>query len=128
MSTNPLTVKCPKNTCKCVVLPADKATLVHCTPRVRLPELGTETPVVTTVPDEVQRMLAAPSTEGGYFWMVTDVMDFDNIGVSHTKDGIKYLACADCDLAPIGYCDTKTDDSKHKYLIAVDRVAYKPKA
>jgi hypothetical protein len=39
--------------------------------------------------------------------MVGDVFDFDNIAfskpINQTTPSIRYLACADCDLAPIGF-------------------------
>ncbi|KAJ2508625.1 hypothetical protein IWW47_000511 [Coemansia sp. RSA 2052] len=137
---NPLAVKCPTDRCKCVVFQAGKAVLVQRKPREELPRLGRDIPSSLSMPDNVKRMITIPKSaekpatddeeeENSYYWMVADVMEFDNVGVSHTKNGIKYLSCADCDLAPIGYYDTEAaaaNDNKHEYLIAVGRVAYKP--
>ena len=36
------------------------------------------------------------------------MFDFDNVGFSRTvEDGVKYLVCADCEMGPIGYHNTK---------------------
>ncbi|KAJ2893275.1 hypothetical protein IWW38_002919 [Coemansia aciculifera] len=136
--TNPLAVKCPTDRCQCTVFQPGTATLVQRTPREKLPELGKDIAKDNReMPDVIKNMLATHSkdtlknkTEGMFFWLVDDVMAFDNVGVSHTKNGIKYLSCADCDLAPIGYYDIEaataaSGSKKHEYLIAVDRVAYK---
>lgn len=45
---------------------------------------------------------------------------FENIGFSNTVGNIKYLACADCELGPIGYYDT---DTKVSY-VALARVTH----
>ncbi len=37
------------------------------------------------------------------FWQITNMMDFENIGFSHTVDGTyKYLTCADCERSVLG--------------------------
>lgn len=55
------------------------------------------------------------------YWLVEDMMTFENVGFSKTVNGIKYLVCADCEIGPIGYQDTKN----LKYLyVAVSRVKY----
>jgi len=56
------------------------------------------------------------------FWVINDMFDFDNVGFSHTLDGIKYLVCADCEKGPIGYHDTK-NGGKNCYL-ALARVRH----
>lgn len=54
------------------------------------------------------------------FWFVEKVMNFENIGVSHKVDNIKYLACADCDRGPVGWQDMTTLNS----YIALARVKH----
>ncbi|XP_014226419.1 guanine nucleotide exchange factor MSS4 homolog [Trichogramma pretiosum] len=54
------------------------------------------------------------------FWQVDDVMTFENIGVSHKVDNIKYLACADCERGPVGWIDADTQQC----YIALDRVKH----
>ena len=36
------------------------------------------------------------------FWSVTDMFAFENVGFCNTINDIKYLACADCEVGPIG--------------------------
>jgi len=52
------------------------------------------------------------------FYRVDDMFHFDNIGFSNTVGNYKFLSCADCDLAPIGYHDISTRLS----YIAIDRI------
>eukprot|EP00468_Gymnochlora_sp_CCMP2014_P007860 CAMPEP_0167749336 /NCGR_PEP_ID=MMETSP0110_2-20121227/5349_1 /TAXON_ID=629695 /ORGANISM="Gymnochlora sp., Strain CCMP2014" /LENGTH=193 /DNA_ID=CAMNT_0007634475 /DNA_START=376 /DNA_END=954 /DNA_ORIENTATION=+ len=56
------------------------------------------------------------------FWLVTSQFDFENVGVSkNVSTAFKYLACADCDLGPIGIQFT---NKPSEFYIAHDRVAY----
>ncbi|KAF4521590.1 hypothetical protein B566_EDAN001310 [Ephemera danica] len=57
-----------------------------------------------------------------HFWLVPNMFTFENIGFTHTVGDIKYLACADCDVGPIGWSDTKSQQS----YIALNRVRYLP--
>ncbi|OMJ27482.1 Guanine nucleotide exchange factor MSS4 [Smittium culicis] len=42
----------------------------------------------------------------GFYWCVSDVFKFENIGMSKPVDGnLRYLICADCDCGPLGYHD-----------------------
>ena len=56
------------------------------------------------------------------FWVVGDMMSFENVGFTNTVNNIKYLICADCEVGPIGYHDLT---NRTEFYIAVDRVAYK---
>ncbi|KAF0377027.1 Mss4-like protein [Gigaspora margarita] len=58
------------------------------------------------------------------YWQLTDMMAFENIGFSKTieETGLKYICCADCNVGPLGYHDTKAQEKE--YLIAVNRVSY----
>jgi len=55
------------------------------------------------------------------FWMVDDMMTFENVGFSNTVDFIKYLTCADCEIGPVGLHDTR---NKKEFYIAHDRIKY----
>ncbi|BFF95896.1 guanine nucleotide exchange factor MSS4 homolog [Drosophila madeirensis] len=55
-----------------------------------------------------------------HFWLVKDMLSFENIGFSHTVDGKKFLVCADCERGPVGYHELST---KHCYL-ALRRVVH----
>lgn len=48
-----------------------------------------------------------------HFWQVANMYTFENIGFSNTVGNIKYLACADCEIGPIGYYEI---DSKKSYV------------
>ncbi|XP_076651463.1 RAB interacting factor STRAT [Halictus rubicundus] len=53
-------------------------------------------------------------------WLVEDMYTFENIGVSHTVDNVKYLACADCERGPVGWHDLATKKS----YISLSRVKH----
>ena len=49
--------------------------------------------------------------------------DFENVGFCNTVEGIKYLICADCEIGPLGYHDTKSvAEGNPLFHIAVSRV------
>ena len=54
-----------------------------------------------------------------HIYKVKDMMEFENIGFTLAKDGIKYLICADCEVGPLGWFDPKFPG---EYCIAQDRV------
>ncbi|VDD75816.1 unnamed protein product [Mesocestoides corti] len=58
------------------------------------------------------------------FWTVERMHDFENVGFCNTVEGgIKYLICADCEIGPIGYHDTKSVTAgKPEFHIAACRV------
>ena len=55
------------------------------------------------------------------FWTVSDMFAFENVGFSKNVGSIKYLICADCEVGPLGWHDTKDSTM---YLIALDRVKH----
>nr|CAR63571.1 hypothetical protein [Angiostrongylus cantonensis] len=42
------------------------------------------------------------------FWIVRDMYDFEYVGFTNSAEGVKYLACADCEFGPIGFLDAET--------------------
>lgn len=42
------------------------------------------------------------------YWLIEDINSFENIGVSHKVENVKYLACADCERGPVGWHDLST--------------------
>lgn len=54
------------------------------------------------------------------FWLVADMLTFENVGFSNTVGNTKYLTCADCEAGPIGYHDLV---SKNSY-VALSRVEH----
>ena len=55
------------------------------------------------------------------FWLVDDIMKFENVGFTNTVKNIKYLICADCEVGPLGFQNL---DDKNKLYLALNRVAY----
>lgn len=53
-------------------------------------------------------------TTGYTFWTVSDMFSFENVGFCNTINDIKYLACADCEIGPIGA--HKLSDKKMFYV------------
>lgn len=61
----------------------------------------------------------------GCYWLVDDMYKFEHIGytkelnaqnlpqraISATLSGLRYLACAECNLCPLGWFDPKTKES-----------------
>ncbi|KAJ1354535.1 hypothetical protein KIN20_011511 [Parelaphostrongylus tenuis] len=39
------------------------------------------------------------------FWLVKDIYDFENVGLTKSGEVVKYLECADCEYGPIGFLD-----------------------
>jgi hypothetical protein len=52
------------------------------------------------------------------WFLVEDIMMFENIGVSNAVNQTKYLICADCEMGPLGW----TDISNKKCYVALSRV------
>uniref|UniRef100_A0A1I8EG42 Mss4 protein n=1 Tax=Wuchereria bancrofti TaxID=6293 RepID=A0A1I8EG42_WUCBA len=53
-----------------------------------------------------------------YRWQVERMFDFENIGFTHARDGVKYLICANCEDGPVGYLCPVTK----AHFVAVCRV------
>ncbi|EDQ87878.1 uncharacterized protein MONBRDRAFT_33135 [Monosiga brevicollis MX1] len=83
---------------------------------------ATHTPV--QLPKMVQRGAEGETVTDTceHWWQVKDMYDFDNVGFSKTVDGVKYLACADCEIGPIGYHDPSAEPKT--FNIAHARIRY----
>ncbi|CAK5066143.1 unnamed protein product [Meloidogyne enterolobii] len=55
------------------------------------------------------------------WWIVGNMFTFENVGFTHSFDGCKFLACADCEIGPIGFV---CPDSNNCF-VSVERVEYK---
>ncbi|KAJ1345613.1 hypothetical protein KIN20_000187 [Parelaphostrongylus tenuis] len=42
------------------------------------------------------------------FWLVKDNYDFENVVLTKSDGGVKYLECADCEYGPIGFLDAQS--------------------
>jgi hypothetical protein len=55
------------------------------------------------------------------FWLVNDMLTFENIGFTNTVDKKKFLICADCEIGPIGYQNL---DKPDEFLVCINRVKH----
>jgi hypothetical protein len=55
------------------------------------------------------------------FWLLSDMLTFENIGFTNTVDKKKYLICADCEIGPLGF---QSLDKPNEFLVCVERVKY----
>ena len=67
--------------------------------------------VVLPQPHAVPHASAAADAAPADFWVVDDIFAFENMGFSHSVDGRKYLACAECEFGPIGFHDLQSTKS-----------------
>ncbi|KAF5294090.1 hypothetical protein FQR65_LT10914 [Abscondita terminalis] len=54
------------------------------------------------------------------FWLVSDMLIFENVGFSNAVGNSKFLICADCESGPIGYFDIPSKKS----FVALNRVKH----
>jgi len=52
------------------------------------------------------------------WFVIDDMFQFENIGVSHSVQNSRYLTCADCEMGPVGWNDL----TSQKCYIALSRV------
>ncbi|KAL3116032.1 hypothetical protein niasHT_007332 [Heterodera trifolii] len=64
---------------------------------------------------------AVQTTEHSQWWTLTDMMQFENVGFTNAFRGRRFLACADCEIGPIGFVCDQTG----KFLVSVERVRHK---
>jgi hypothetical protein len=100
--------------CDCLILTAFKAKYSH---------ISYDLPLVKKQKSEI----IAEST-GDYltesiqsYWLINDMLTFENIGFTHAIANIKYLLCADCEVGPLGYQDT---NNKDELFVACSRVKH----
>ncbi|CAG7720059.1 unnamed protein product [Allacma fusca] len=94
---------------------------VHCTSLILNPATGTYlSNIQFDLPTMTQKKNALtvqtdPVTE---CFRVDDMYHFENIGFSVQANDVQYLACADCEFGPVGWCKDKIS------FIALSRVRY----
>ncbi|KAJ1519624.1 hypothetical protein ONE63_004898 [Megalurothrips usitatus] len=95
-------------------------TCLHCPSRILNPSVGNyiekefSLPSMTKQKDQTD-IEKHPVKD---FLKVADMFQFENVGFSHTADGVKYLTCADCEMGPIGWHDLQTKEC----FVALSRV------
>ena len=55
------------------------------------------------------------------FWLVDNMMKFENIGFTNTVNNHKYLICADCEIGPLGFQNL---DEPNKLFLAIQRIKH----
>ena len=55
------------------------------------------------------------------FWLVDNMMKFENIGLTNTVNNRKYLICADCEIGPLGFQNL---DNTNKLFLAIERIKH----
>ncbi|KAH8409551.1 hypothetical protein KR222_008399 [Zaprionus bogoriensis] len=81
-------------------------------------EQKTDVPLMTQKRDMKAEQLSTEQLQ--HFWQIDDMMMFENIGISHTVDGLKFLVCADCERGPVGYHELSTK----RCFVALKRVLH----
>jgi len=121
---NKFDVLCPRNGCASVILKHGVAKLVERSAVQMEPPEDRPHPLLPTLP-------AAPATT--QWWLVTpSPMAFENIGFSRpvpsqnqaTDKKLKLLACAECDLGPLGW----SEEGGTEFWLACARVGYRERA
>ncbi|XP_071448930.1 guanine nucleotide exchange factor MSS4 homolog [Hetaerina americana] len=99
---------------------------LHCPSKILTPKNGAYRKVEFSLP-EPRRKRGADNEEDALkeelltdFWLVEDMYHFENMGFSNSVGNVKYLACADCEMGPIGLYQM---DTKCSY-VALARVRH----
>ena len=71
----------------------------------------------TTITDNTQIQMDKLDS----FWLINDMLVFENIGFTNAVDNMKYLICADCEIGPVG---VQNLDKPNEFLVAFERVKY----
>ena len=54
------------------------------------------------------------------FWLINDMLTFENVGFTNVVDDKKYLICADCEIGPIGFQKVNTN----QFYVCLNRVKH----
>ena len=134
MTKNPTKLSCPK--CSCVVFDHDSASLVSTIDLLSSDSEISLPPLISSDNDDTIPLISEK------FWLVHSQFDFYNIGVSvpvNEKDTVavktlkntlpvsndsdfRFLSCADCDVAPLGFYYKDKSSGKDIYAIDANRV------
>ena len=55
------------------------------------------------------------------FWLVNNMLTFENIGFTNSVTNMKYLICADCEIGPIGFQNL---DKPNEFYVCLNRVKH----
>lgn len=95
-------------------------TCLHCPSRILNASVGRYVEKQFSLPSMTKEKSQTEANKDDLkdFWKVSDMFHFENVGFSHTADGVKYLTCADCEMGPIGWHDLQTKEN----FVALSRV------
>ncbi|KAJ7040800.1 acyl-CoA N-acyltransferase [Mycena alexandri] len=117
LRSNKFDLLCPRSSCGSVILNHGVAKFIEAASVQMEPANHPRDPLLLALPEPpavTQWWLVAPSA-----------MEFENIGFSHAikslGDKIKLLACAECDLGPLGWCK----EGGTEFWLACSRVGYR---
>jgi len=114
--SNGFDLLCINERCGSIILKRGVAVLRECE-SVQMEPIGSGHPDLPALP---------PPPEKTHWWLVTpSPMSFENIGFSrptHSDKPLKLLACAECDLGPVGW----SEPGGNEFWVACQRVRYKP--
>ncbi|CAD5116314.1 DgyrCDS5218 [Dimorphilus gyrociliatus] len=98
------------STCKSLILNKDTASLVK-----------RETFLPYPQQKKNQKAEEAEGETVNSFWHVQDMYTFENVGFCKTIGTVKFLMCADCEIGPVGVCDTR---GPRDFFVSTDRIAH----
>ncbi|KAJ3414499.1 hypothetical protein HDV05_006501 [Chytridiales sp. JEL 0842] len=109
---NALDIYCISESCNCLILKANTAT------KCETAEYEINLPALLSAPSSTSQTQTTP-----FYWKLTNMMHFENIAFSKPIPGTqtKVLACADCDLGPVGF---QPEGKGNVFLVCAERVAY----
>ncbi|THU84913.1 Mss4-like protein [Dendrothele bispora CBS 962.96] len=121
-TTNKYDLLCPRIGCGSVIIRQGVAKLKKRESIKMEPSDITPNPLLTPMPD---------SPEQSHWWLITpSPMEFENIGFSRPVESLslspsgkklKLLACAECDLGPLGW----SEEGGTEFWLACSRVGYR---
>ncbi|XP_046385059.1 guanine nucleotide exchange factor MSS4 [Ischnura elegans] len=99
---------------------------LHCPSKILAPRNGEYRKVEFSLPEPRRKKVVEGEADSpkeellSDFWLVEDMYRFENMGFSNSVGNIKYLACADCEMGPIGLYEMDTKRS----FVAIARVQH----
>ena len=116
--TNTMRMRCLR--CDSLILEANTAVFRRDDVAVDIPSMRKKNELHANKIDENGvEVIHTESSE--QFWLLSDMLTFENIGFTNTVDKKKYLICADCEIGPLGF---QSLDKPNEFLVCVERVKY----
>ncbi len=117
-NTNSMRMRCLR--CDSLILEAKTALFRLENVSIEIPSMRKKHQLHAQVTDE-NGVEAVHTESSNKFWLLNDMLTFENIGFTNTVDKKKYLICADCEIGPLGF---QSLDKPNEFLVCVERVKY----